>query len=96
MQDLKDQAANGYCAMTTDMWTDDYRKLSYLSLTVHYIDDEWNLKERVLSTKHFEESHTAVHIRTEVIVVFVQNLCNVLNKQGWVGYRYRVMRNAMH
>ena len=26
-------------AFTTDMWTDDYRKISYISLTVHYMDE---------------------------------------------------------
>lgn len=35
------------------MWTDDIRKLSFTSLTVHYITENFELKERVLSTKAF-------------------------------------------
>ncbi len=32
-------------AFTTDIWTDDYRKISYISLTVHYINENWQIKE---------------------------------------------------
>ena len=35
--------SNGFCAATTDMWTDDFKKISYTSVTIHYIDDDWNL-----------------------------------------------------
>lgn len=33
----------GLVASTTDMWTDNYKKRSYLSLTLHFIED-WKLK----------------------------------------------------
>jgi hypothetical protein len=50
-------------AFTTDMWTDDYRKLSYISLTVHYIEN-WELKEQVLAISKFPNiSHTAENIK---------------------------------
>jgi hypothetical protein len=50
-------------AFTTDCWTDNYRKISYISLTVHFIDN-WNLKEYILAVSKFPEiSHTADIIR---------------------------------
>lgn len=53
--------------MTLDLWTDDYRKLSYLAITIHYIDSAWKgLVERVLCTRHFPESKTGEHILHEV------------------------------
>ena len=49
---------------TTDMWTDDYRKISYISLTVHYIDDNWQLNEQILAVSRFPDvSHTANQIK---------------------------------
>lgn len=30
-------------ALTFDAWTDNYRHLSYICITVHFIDDAWNL-----------------------------------------------------
>ncbi|CAH1770381.1 7853_t:CDS:1, partial [Entrophospora sp. SA101] len=46
-------------AFTTDCWTDNYRKISYISLTVHFIDN-WDLKEYVLAVSKFPEiSHTS-------------------------------------
>ncbi|KAG9277849.1 zinc finger BED domain-containing protein 1-like [Astyanax mexicanus] len=35
------------CAVTTDIWTENYRKTSFLSATIHYIDDSYNLVSRV-------------------------------------------------
>ena len=46
------------------MWTDDYRKISYISLTVHYIDDNWQLNEQILAASRFPDvSHTANQIK---------------------------------
>jgi len=46
-------------AFTTDMWTDDYKKISYISLTVHYIKN-WQIKEQVLAVSKFPNiSHIA-------------------------------------
>lgn len=33
------------CAITTDMWTDDYRKISYTTATAHYIDERDEVSE---------------------------------------------------
>ncbi|CAH1769844.1 475_t:CDS:2, partial [Entrophospora sp. SA101] len=53
-------------AFTTDCWTDDYRKISYISLTVHYIDG-WILKEQILAVSKFSDtSHTAENIKNNI------------------------------
>ena len=55
-------------AFTTDMWTDDYRKVSYISLTVHYIDENWQINEQVLAASKFPDvSHTAEHIKKVIL-----------------------------
>lgn len=54
-------------AFTSDMWTDDYRKISYISLTVHYIDENWQLKEQILAASKFPElRHTAEQIKRTI------------------------------
>jgi hypothetical protein len=35
-------------AVTTDMWTANHQKKGYMSVTVHFIDDEWKLKSFLL------------------------------------------------
>ncbi|CAB4427239.1 unnamed protein product [Rhizophagus irregularis] len=53
---------------TTDMWTDDYRKISYISLTVHYIDENWQICEQILAVSKFPDvSHTAEQIKKVVL-----------------------------
>ena len=61
------------------MWTDDYKKLSYISLTVHYIEN-WNLNEQVLAISKFPNiSHTADNIR-KVIFEILKNYNLVPNR----------------
>jgi hypothetical protein len=48
--DIKDKlAAIDYLAVTTDGWTANYQKKCYLSLTAHYIDDNFEFKTYKLS-----------------------------------------------
>lgn len=55
-------------AFTSDMWTDDYRKISYISLTVHYIDDTWKMKEQILAASKFPDvRHTADNIKKVIL-----------------------------
>ena len=49
-------------AFTTDMWTDDYRKVSYISLTVHYIDENWQINEQVLAASKFSDISNFIHL----------------------------------
>ncbi|CAG8841620.1 41395_t:CDS:2, partial [Gigaspora margarita] len=50
-----------------NMWTDNYKKLSYISLTVHFIKN-WQLKEQILAISKFPNiSHTADNIRNTIL-----------------------------
>jgi hypothetical protein len=35
-------------AVTTDMWTANHQKKGYMAVTVHYVDESWNLKSYLL------------------------------------------------
>lgn len=45
---------DGRCAATTDMWTDDLKKIGYTAITLHYINDEWQLKSNLLCVRQFD------------------------------------------
>ena len=47
-----------YCSITTDIWTAKYQTRGYLSLTCHFIDNEWTLRSIVLTTVAFTTDHT--------------------------------------
>ena len=50
-----------YC-ITTDLWTSQYQVKGYLTLTTHFIDNEWALKSFVLATLEVPMEHTAENI----------------------------------
>jgi hypothetical protein len=53
-------------ACTFDLWTDAVKKNSYMSITIHYIDEMFNLYARTLHVKPVEEaSHTAEMVLEE-------------------------------
>jgi len=52
-------------SFTTDGWTS-INGMPYLSLTVHYIDRDFNLKHFTLAIKDFDESHTARNIANKL------------------------------
>ena len=75
--------------MTTDMWTEDYHKTSYMSITCHFITSEFELIGKVLTTAVFppEERHTGENIRREIIRLLVTEYGLdplVLSKVVWV------------
>jgi len=43
-------------SITCDVWTSK-NQLSFFGFTIHYIDDEWNVQERLLAFKLLEEEH---------------------------------------
>lgn len=51
-------------AFTTDMWTEKYHSQSCLSLSVHFIDDNWVLQKNLLGMEPHDEMKTTVNIRT--------------------------------
>jgi hypothetical protein len=53
-------------ACTFDLWTDAVKKNSYMSITIHYIDEMFNLYARTLHVKPVEEaSHTVEMVLEE-------------------------------
>jgi len=57
---------SGRCAATTDMWTD-LKQTAYLSLTLHYVNDSWELTRNLFFTSPFpKERHTGDNIRMEL------------------------------
>lgn len=57
----KELSTISYFATTTDIWTS--RTCDpYISLSVHFIDGDWNLKSKCLETAYFPEDHTGEFI----------------------------------
>ncbi|KAL7638099.1 UNVERIFIED_CONTAM: hypothetical protein RMT77_011724 [Armadillidium vulgare] len=57
---------NSFCSATADMWTD-YKKISYISVTLHYINEDWTLANKVLFTFRFhEEQNSYENIRYKI------------------------------
>lgn len=53
-------------AFTTDMWTDKHSQRSFLSFTVHYVNNEWQRTTHMLAVDEFmEEKKTTANIRKE-------------------------------
>lgn len=48
-------------AITTDAWTSCATD-SYVTITVHYVNSDWELESNVLQTRVFNESHTGKNI----------------------------------
>ncbi|KAG1953590.1 zinc finger BED domain-containing protein [Pimephales promelas] len=60
---------HGWAAITTDMWTDEFNKRAYTAFTGHFINDDWKLESRVISTAEFDSTlkKTAHNIHDQII-----------------------------
>ena len=56
--ELKTQLSAANVALTTDCWTA-LTTESYITMTCHYIENDWQLKSAVLLTESLSERHTA-------------------------------------
>lgn len=56
-------------ALTFDLWSDNYRRRSYITFTMHFIDSDFILQSLTLETKYVSSSHTGECILEEVISV---------------------------
>ena len=52
-------------AFTTDM-SSSHGKHGYITVTYHYINDEWMMRSGVLGTRHMPEIHTGLNIATRI------------------------------
>ena len=50
----------GRVSLTTDGWTS-IKKKSYMALTAHFIDNEWNLVKKVLNFRELD-GHRGIYI----------------------------------
>ena len=48
-------------SLTTDIWTS-FANDAYISLTIHFIDECWEMKSYTLATYSFPEQHTGDNI----------------------------------
>lgn len=50
------------------MWTDDYKKISYISITVYYTNENWELNSNVLHVEQFpyDQKKTGDNIRNNL------------------------------
>ena len=55
-----------YCSFMTDLWTAKYQNRSYVSLTCHFIDQEWELYSYCLETCDLPIDHTAENVAAEL------------------------------
>ena len=54
-----------YVAITTDQWTSKAND-GYTTYTCHHIDDQWQMKSAVLSTRSERKRHTAVNLAEDI------------------------------
>ena len=45
--------------MTTDLWASQHQQCSYISLTVHFVDNDFELQSRCLQTLELPRDHSA-------------------------------------
>ncbi|KAI5668020.1 hypothetical protein M9H77_17873 [Catharanthus roseus] len=43
--------------LTTDIWTSEHANIAYTCLTAHFVDDNWELKKKILAYRHIPYSH---------------------------------------
>ena len=68
----------GKVAFTTDMWTSTLNSESFLGLTIHYIDQDWNFQQFLLDIIPFQIHHTGVNIVNTIVSIL--NEFNLTNK----------------
>ncbi len=69
MADIKLKVKNAlnnieYCAVTLDGWTS-ISNNSYVGITVHFIDDDFQFKSGLLSLKYVPHSHSGINLASE-------------------------------
>ncbi|KAL2905817.1 putative AC transposase [Bienertia sinuspersici] len=76
MRDSLSQVSSRIC-FTSDCWSSKVTSRGYLSLTAHYIDNNWILRSHILNFKHFPPPH-----KSQDIYRFVQELIRDWNLEG--------------
>jgi hypothetical protein len=69
-----------FAALTSDGWSDDFRKISYITVTASFFNSNLKLCSRILSTIEVEERKTAEvlgRVVTDVVEEYGVNISNV-------------------
>ncbi|KAK8936127.1 hypothetical protein KSP39_PZI013877 [Platanthera zijinensis] len=51
--------SKGRISLTTDTWTS-IQTMCYMSITAHYIDENWKLQKKIINFLHLDERHTGI------------------------------------
>lgn len=88
VEEIKEVMSLINIGMTTDMWTDDFRKMSYMAITCHYVTPTFELRSKLLTTTCFpNHAKTGDNIRKELQQQLVTVLgfdASVMNNVVWV------------
>lgn len=68
------QYSTNYPTITCDIWSDQYKHCSYICVTIHFLDSNFQLHKYSLRTQPFNESHTGESIRD-----LISNILNEFN-----------------
>lgn len=71
------QNTETHATVTFDAWTDNHKKISYVTYTYHFIEN-WSMKTAVLKTGSFSHPHTSKRIKEDFEATLAE--FNVLNK----------------
>ena len=73
-QELVDSltSLNAKIALTSDIWTASVGSLSFIAITAHYIDNEWQLNKRIIAFRPFDFPHSGHQISN----IIYQTACN--------------------
>ena len=55
-----------FCSFATDLWTAKHQNHSHISLSIHFIDNVWELQSYCLETREISVEHTTETIATEL------------------------------
>ncbi|KAJ6636119.1 putative AC transposase, partial [Pseudolycoriella hygida] len=55
-----------HASLTFDLWSDKHRRRSYITFTLHFIDNRFRMINLTLATIHFPERHTGINIHAEI------------------------------
>ena len=59
---------NSKYSITCDMWTSQ-NNLSFFDLTIHYIDENWEMQEELLAFKYFTGEHDGLSLSKAMISI---------------------------
>lgn len=63
IEQIKSSVDDGTLSLCLDMYTDDYRKKSYLDIHASWIERDFTIQHSAIAVRHFgSEAHTAVNI----------------------------------